>query len=310
MMEKIKLGLLDFGYRKGNSSSADIFNDVLEYATLADQSGFTSFWLGEHHNGSKAWSNPEMIIPLIAGLTDHIRVGVAGILLAAHSPYRVALNFKLLSNIFPERIDLGLANGNPPVHIVRKLLSNDDIDENYMQNFNSKTEELLKYFGDEVPLYEAEKITIPPFKGQIPRLWKLGVSFNGLNDCISKKMNFCKSLFHTKIELDHSVTKEQIINFRESYFQTNQMQPEISIAFAGICDLNQKTAEKTFSDLGFDNKEWAANSIVGSPSFFKEKIHELYEKYNITQFVFYDRAIEFKNRMKAIELLTKEFQLA
>jgi hypothetical protein len=81
----------------------------------------------------------------------------------------------------------------------------------------------------------------------------------------------------------------------------------IQIDDAGICDRYKKRADKTFSDLGFDNKEWAANSIVGSPSFFREKLHELHEKYGVTQFVFYDRTIEFKSRMKSLELLAREF---
>lgn len=122
-MNQITLGLLEFGYHQKNTNSLSVIQDVIDYVVKADELGFSRVWLTEHHNfyRTSPWSNPEMLLPVLLGSTERIRIGMAGILINYHSPYRVALNFKLLANLYPRRVDLGLANGTPPENIGRML---------------------------------------------------------------------------------------------------------------------------------------------------------------------------------------------
>ena len=112
-MKPIRVGLLDFGLRHGKLNSLSVVEDLIDYAGRADQLGFSRFWIAEHHvpQTRAAWSNPQALVPLLAGMTQRIHVGVAGILLSLHTPYHVASSFKLLAHLFPGRNDLGVSNG-------------------------------------------------------------------------------------------------------------------------------------------------------------------------------------------------------
>src|ERR1700694_5708207 len=100
----MKLGLLDF--------PSDL-QTTLRCARLADQLGFTRYWLTEHHEASDPWASPEIVVAILATQTKHVRLGTAGTLLAHHNPLRVANDFSLLASCFDGRIDLGLARGFP-----------------------------------------------------------------------------------------------------------------------------------------------------------------------------------------------------
>jgi alkanesulfonate monooxygenase SsuD/methylene tetrahydromethanopterin reductase-like flavin-dependent oxidoreductase (luciferase family) len=308
-MQKFSLGILDFGYRKRNVPSSDILNDVIESSALAEQLGYSSFWLGEHHNSSPAWSNPEILIPIIAGLTDKIRVGVAGILLAAHSPYRVALTFKLLSSLFPDRIDLGLAAGLPQLPIVQKLLGHNSIDESWIKELNpkQKVEELVWYLNHEKEVFEKEKLTIPPVGGTLPRVWKLSASFKDLDECVRNKTHICKSLFHVKQREIYD--KQKIATFKEEYFKKHNSYPEMKMAFASICESNTNSALRSFEELGLKDPAEKELYIVGTPELIKEKLYSIYEESGVSEFIIHDKLTDLKKRKKSMELLAKEFQL-
>ena len=99
----IQFSLLDFGLRDSSLNSLKIIEDVLEYAKVADELGFKRIWLAEHHipDSLAAWYNPYPIITLIAGMTKKIITGIAGSQVNLHNPYHIAINYKLLANLFP-----------------------------------------------------------------------------------------------------------------------------------------------------------------------------------------------------------------
>lgn len=307
-MPELKLGILDFGYRSKTDSASTILNDVIDAAQLADQLGYNCLWLSEHHNSGPAWSNPEMLLPVLAGLTDRINIGIAGILLATHSPYRVALNFKLLSTLYPGRIDLGLANGLSMLPVVQKLLSNSNVDETYTKCFHIKSNELLRYLQDEKQVFDEEKLLVPPVGGPIPRMWKLSTSLKGLNECIEKKMNLCLSTFHASYI--NKPDKQQILQFKKDYFEKNKIKPEISIAFASVCEAETKSAIRTFQKLQTSGELKRDNHIVGSPGLIKEKLYAIYEETGISDFVYYESSKDYTKRTRALKLLAKEFELS
>jgi alkanesulfonate monooxygenase SsuD/methylene tetrahydromethanopterin reductase-like flavin-dependent oxidoreductase (luciferase family) len=112
-MKKPTCGILDFGFRENGLNSLLKLDDVVNSATTAEALGFSRYWISEHHFSQKslAWSNPQAVLPVLASATKKIRVGVAGVLLNLYSPYHIATFFKMLNNIYGNRIDLGVANG-------------------------------------------------------------------------------------------------------------------------------------------------------------------------------------------------------
>ena len=92
-MSGLELGLLDLCHVAPGSTPATALCDMTEVAQLADRLGFTRYWLAEHHSSFVAHASPELLIPLVAGMTDRIRVGTAGVLLPYRSPLKVASDF-------------------------------------------------------------------------------------------------------------------------------------------------------------------------------------------------------------------------
>jgi luciferase family oxidoreductase group 1 len=114
----VKLSVLDLVPVRKDQSSADALAATLSLAKIADELGFERYWLAEHHNMPAVGStNPPVLISLVAGATERIRVGSGGVMLPNHAPLVVAEQFALLEAAFPGRIDLGIgrAPGTDPV---------------------------------------------------------------------------------------------------------------------------------------------------------------------------------------------------
>lgn len=112
------LSVLDLVPVRSDQSTGDALAATLSLARLADGLGYRRYWLAEHHNmPAVAATNPPVLIGLVAGATERIRVGSGGVMLPNHAPLVVAEQFALLEAAFPGRIDLGIgrAPGSDPV---------------------------------------------------------------------------------------------------------------------------------------------------------------------------------------------------
>ena len=113
----IPLSVLDLSPVSAGSTAAQALRNSLDLARLADQLGYTRYWVAEHHNlPSIASSAPEIMIGQIAAVTKNMRIGSGGVMLPNHAPLMVAERFKVLEALYPGRIDLGLgrAPGTDP----------------------------------------------------------------------------------------------------------------------------------------------------------------------------------------------------
>ncbi|MFI6692969.1 LLM class flavin-dependent oxidoreductase [Streptomyces sp. NPDC050433] len=114
----MKLSVLDIIIVRADQTSSHAINGSLRLARLADELGFERYWIAEHHNMPDiAATNPPVLIAMIAGATERIRVGSGGVLLPNHAPLVVAEQFAILEAGFPGRIDLGIgrASGSDPL---------------------------------------------------------------------------------------------------------------------------------------------------------------------------------------------------
>ncbi|WP_139982927.1 LLM class flavin-dependent oxidoreductase [Nocardioides litoris] len=112
------LSVLDLVPVRSDQTSGDAVRASLDLARVADELGLTRYWVAEHHNmPAVAATNPPVLIAMIAGATERIRVGSGGMMLPNHAPLVVAEQFALLEAAHPGRIDLGIgrAPGTDPV---------------------------------------------------------------------------------------------------------------------------------------------------------------------------------------------------
>ncbi|WP_295715618.1 LLM class flavin-dependent oxidoreductase [Mucilaginibacter sp.] len=312
MKNPIKIGLLEFGDAPAMEHELATIKNVIEYAREADNLGFSRFWLAEHYDLVRPWYNPEVLIPIIAGMTNDIRVGAAGILLSVHSAYRVALSFKLLHNLFEERIDLGLARGLAAVNIAQALLSSEDHkDLQALKNcFNAKQEELYHILHHEsVNLQNG--LIVPPYKGTIPEVWSLGRSYYNLNLAVKCRNNFCLSTFHITLGEKHiELNKEKFQAYSDDFFEKHHERPSIAIAFEGICHKDDKRIKAIINAKNAGHLLTEPNYLIGPPSLFLERVNEMQEISGVDEFIFFNSALVQHDKLHAIEQLSDAFELS
>jgi luciferase family oxidoreductase group 1 len=174
----MRLSVLDQSPISEGSTGADALHNTLDLARLADELGYTRYWVAEHHGGPMlASASPEALIGPIAAATQAIRVGSGGVMLPHYSPLKVAETFTILAALFPGRIDLGLgrAAGTDPLTTFalqrdRRQAAPDD--------FPQQLAELLAYFEDNLPTdhpFQRLAATLPGLP-ELPAPWLLGSS--------------------------------------------------------------------------------------------------------------------------------------
>src|ERR1041384_6821860 len=96
MAGALKIGVVDQSPVRTGGSGADAGRETLCLARRCEALGFSRYWLAEHHStNSFAGSAPEVLLPMVAAATRHMRVGTGGVLLTHYSPFKVAEQFRM-----------------------------------------------------------------------------------------------------------------------------------------------------------------------------------------------------------------------
>lgn len=112
-LRRVPLAVLDLVPIVEGGTAAEALADALELARSAERSGYSRFWLAEHHlNPGVAGSSPLALLGVLAGATDSIRIGTAATLLGNYNPIQVAEAFGTVAQLFGARFDLGLGRSS------------------------------------------------------------------------------------------------------------------------------------------------------------------------------------------------------
>jgi alkanesulfonate monooxygenase SsuD/methylene tetrahydromethanopterin reductase-like flavin-dependent oxidoreductase (luciferase family) len=86
-------------------SAGEIYSAALEQFAWADQHGFASLVLSEHHGVLDGWlPAPLTMAGVVLARTQHARVMVSACILPLHDPIRIAEQIAVLDNAFPGRM--------------------------------------------------------------------------------------------------------------------------------------------------------------------------------------------------------------
>jgi luciferase family oxidoreductase group 1 len=284
----LRLGLLDLAWVEAPRRHVDIVRDMLEVAPLADTLGYSRYWLGEHHSHWVAHGSPELLLPLLAGLTTHLRVGTAGVLLSYYSPYKIAANFRLLEALFPDRIDLGIARGKPD-HAGPMLLDGrpeppDKADQ------GPRVDELLHALrGQAQP-------TPSPLGIRTPDVWLLGSARQSAQVAATRGTAFSLALF-----FHHWASPDVLERYRAEFRPSAELTaPRTNIAVAGACAETSDEASRIMARYG---NGFMLPTVVGSPAECAEQLYELAATYRTDEIVFMDVSAGRAERMRTCELL-------
>jgi luciferase family oxidoreductase group 1 len=173
----LPLSILDLSPVASGMTGAQALRNSIDLARMADQLGFTRYWVAEHHNmPSIASSAPDIMIGQIAAATTRLRVGSGGVMLPNHAPLMVAERFKVLEALFPDRIDLGLgrAPGTDPAtsYALRRRQGISEEDD-FIERFN----ELMMLEGRAFPEgHPFHNVRAMPADVKLPPIFLLGSS--------------------------------------------------------------------------------------------------------------------------------------
>lgn len=302
-MNKLAVGLLDFGVRTDSMNSLLRVNDLLDYAGQAERLGFSRFWVSEHHIPShrQSWSCPSILLPLLAGMTSRLKIGVAGVLLSIHQPYHVAGQYKMLSNLFPDRIDLGLASGHVGPRIAELATGHAGL--NLSQAFEQNLAKLFFCLRQEEELLDLGTV-LPPYRGALPTPWALTTNMGrSVQRALTYKMNLSRSIFHTGAEL--AFRREELLAFKEAYFTRYQEYPQTNLVITGAV---HHTTAKAQAAVNFNESGYNHN-IVGTPAQFYETVLQYQENYGYDEIIIHNVALEPKARTIGLELWSELFDL-
>lgn len=93
--------------------AAEYFNSYLELWPSAEPLGFEGIFFSEHHFGAAYSPSPNLLIAQVALRTRKLRLGVMGMVLPYHQPWRIVEEIGMLDHLTGGRLEVGTAAGIP-----------------------------------------------------------------------------------------------------------------------------------------------------------------------------------------------------
>ena len=111
----MKFGIMNLFPAEG-ANDHKVLQDTLEEIQFADQLGFDSAWLAEHHFSRYGiLGNPLLMGAAIASTTKRISIGTAVLVLPFHDPIRLAEDIATLDVLSNGRLKVGIGRGYQPL---------------------------------------------------------------------------------------------------------------------------------------------------------------------------------------------------
>jgi len=331
-----RLSVLDLSPVPSGSTSAQALRNTLDLAQLADELGYTRYWLAEHHNTRLiASSAPEIMIGHVASVTSRIRVGSGGIMLPNHSPLKVAETFRVLEALHPGRIDLGLgrAPGTDPLTALALRRSREAVT---VDHFPEQLAELLAFLGGQFPEnHPFQRIQAMPDDVPSPEIWILGTS--DFSAQLSAQLGLRFGFAH-HIQPEPAIAALRF--YHRNFHPSAQLQhPQSLIAVSIVCAETDARAEElagpleltllrfrqgrrgrlpTIAEAGdypYSSEERAIMQInrqrifVGSPSTMREKLTRLASDAGVSEIMVASMTHDHADRRRSYELLAEAFAL-
>jgi luciferase family oxidoreductase group 1 len=230
----MKISIVDTSPVLAGSTAIEAFRTTVELAQLADQVGFSRYWLSELHGVlTNAGATPEVAVAAVASRTSNLRVGSGGVLLNHRSPYRVAETFLQLHAMFPGRIDLGIgrATSGRLIDFALQQTRSAVLPE---ENYEDRVVELLHWFDgfdDDHPFAK-----VPFFEDVFgrPEPWILGSSPSSAVVAARLGLAYCFAAFLNPAAAQISLATYRR-EFRPSPFRAGLAKPYSMLGVNVVC---------------------------------------------------------------------------
>ena len=333
----MKLSVLDQSPVSTGSTPAQALQNSIELARLADDLGYTRYWIAEHHaTEALASPAPEILLARIGAETSRIRVGSGGIMLPHYSALKVAESFRMLHALYAGRIDLGVgrAPGGTPLEsfALRRERSNTPPPD----DFADQLVELLGFLHKEfAPRHPFSRIKLSPDAEGAPEVWLLGSSLWSASAAAQLGLPYAFAHF-----ISPEPTRTAIERYRAEFQPSAYLdQPRAMVAMGIICaatdaeaerlsaswrlmrqrlfrgDLRQipsveeALAELDVSGLAPPETSEFPRAFVGSPDTVRAKVLALGEALQLDELMVVTITHDHRARLRSYELLADAFSL-
>lgn len=331
----MKLSVLDQSPIRGGASAADALQETIALAQAADRLGYHRYWVAEHHNSRGfAGSSPEIMVTRLASATERIRVGSGGVMLMHYSPFKVAENFRVLENLFPGRIDLGIGRAPGSDGLTAAALAYGP--QLGIEYFPGKVADLKAFLTGTKPVTDGlARVTATPVPDSVPELWLLGSSEASAVYAAHFGLPFSFAHF-----ISPAIAVEIFDVYRQRY-EPSDLYPE-PVGNLGVFVLCADTAEEAEGlarcrdlwrllrdkgeidrfptveealDYPFTEAELARirerreHQFLGTPSEVKAQLEALAERCGVEELVVLSITPDVESRLRCYELLAEAFGL-
>lgn len=333
----LQFSVLDLSPVPDGTSSPQALQNTLDLARHVDSLGYVRYWLAEHHNlPTIASSAPEVMIAMVASVTENMHVGAGGIMLPNHAPLKVAETFRVLHALYPERIDLGIgrAPGTDPTTAAALRRSHQAL---HAEDFPEQFAELLAFggrgFPEDHPFYAVRAV---PDDVELPPIWLLGSS--GYSAQASGEMGLGYAFASHFSPADPA---PPMLAYREHFRASDHFPKAHAIAAAAvICGEDDEHAEYLASSaklswvrlrmgqpISIPDPEYAINyqfspveqriaeafhqiQTVGGPDTVREKLEHLAERTRADEIMVTSNIYDHQERKRSFDRVASIFDLA
>lgn len=178
--QRLKFGIMNLFPFADEKSPDQIFRETLDEIAFAEELGFESVWLGEHHFSRYGiLGNPFVFGAAIAQRTKKIRIGTAVAVTPFYDPIRLAEDAALLDCLSDGRLDLGYGRGYQPIEFAGFRIPQNEASERTQEIIDivklAWTTDNFSYNGK---YYQLKDISVYPRPVQRPHppLWRAAIS--------------------------------------------------------------------------------------------------------------------------------------
>ena len=334
----ITLSVLDQSPIRAGGTPQQALQETILLAQAADRLGYTRYWLAEHHSSeSLASASPEVLIPVVASNTKHIRVGSGGVMLTHYSALHVAEQFRMMETLFPGRIDLGI--GRAPGSDGRTAVALANGRRMPLEQYPQQIKDLMTYLTGSMPKDSPfAGIRAMPSGDTVPEVWLLGSGIESAQFAAQQGLGF--SFAHFIAEGPYG---PEVVQMYRDMFKPSEwlMEPRVNIGVNVTCaDTAERAQQLAMSrwisrlrsnrtnsrnrgipsveeslkeELTQFDREYIEGlrnrSVVGTAQQVKESLTLLGEEFGADDFVIVTITYDFRERVHSYELLADAFGL-
>jgi alkanesulfonate monooxygenase SsuD/methylene tetrahydromethanopterin reductase-like flavin-dependent oxidoreductase (luciferase family) len=157
--------------------AADRFRETLAHIDLADELGYDSVWVAEHHFSNYGYSaNPLLLIARACVTARRVRFGQAVIVTPFWHPLRLAEDIAITDILTDGRLEIGLGRGYQPLEFKGLGVDQDQSREIFQEQFEVMRQawtatDFTRPTGKHYPVRHPVTVLPPPLQQPHPPLW-------------------------------------------------------------------------------------------------------------------------------------------